>query len=108
MLENSISIDHRSGSDRAQDIASAVAQVMSAVDADLKTELNDRQIALVAIARAYAEVYSCPLLAQTVDMFLRLRYSRNRKSRVEMVDSIKSVLINTDVSGSDTKKLLGL
>ena len=109
MLEDSIAIDRHNGSDRAQDIQSAVAQVMSAVDSDLKSELNDRQIALVAIARAYAELYKCSLLGETVNMLLRLRYSRHRKSRGEMVESIKSVLLTTDVAtNAATKKLLGM
>ena len=55
------------------------------------TELNDKQVMLLARADIFAKRYKTPVLRQFTNSFMKKNLSRKRASRKEMVDVVKNV-----------------
>lgn len=108
MLDHLVS-SGEANSNRKEDIKAAVAEVMSSVDPDLKSDLNSRQILAIARAKIFGKVYNCEeIMNETITSLLRLRYSHKRKSRDEMVRALQSTLANDETSNVIRRKLLGI
>jgi len=97
-----------SGTNRKEDIKAAIAEVMSSVDPEIKSDLTVKQIIQVARAKAFATTYKCAIVDVVIVHLLRLRYSHKRKSRDEMVKALQSTLANDQTSDTIRRKLLGM
>lgn len=109
MLDRLVQTDLDSNSNRKEDIKAAIAEVMSSIDPDLKSDLTTLQIIQVARAKVFARVYDCEdVMGNVIEHLLRLRYSHKRKSRDEMVKALQATLANDMTSNTIRRNLLGM
>ena len=57
---------------------------------DMKTELDDREINLIARAKFIEEVFALDSLGIFIDKFFRTRVSKARQGRKEFVETVKN------------------
>ena len=57
---------------------------------DMKTELDDREINLIARAKFIEEVFGLDSLGIFIEKFLRTRVSKARQGRKEFVETVKN------------------
>jgi len=69
---------------------------------DLITELTDREIMLIARAKIMEQYYQIEVIGVFIEALLKLKLSRKRKSRSELVDIISKI-----ITGSQEQKLQG-
>lgn len=96
--------------DRLQSIRAIIEQIYSSTGINLKSVLDDKHVAQVARALAYAEMYptTMPLLQQLITTLLELRVSKNGRGRDDMIEALRSALAVEEDSPSLLKKLLGV
>lgn len=68
-----------------------VGEIYDTKNIEVKTELNDKQVMLLARADIFAKRYKTPVLRQFTNSFMKKNLSRKRASRKEMVDVVKNV-----------------
>lgn len=76
-------------------------EIYSVNNIELKTELNDAQIMAFSQARAFANKYKVPLLAEFVKNISKYSISRNRKGRKEFESIAKA---NLQMAGNDEQE----
>jgi len=59
-------------------------------DIKVKTELSDDQIETLNKLTTMHYIFGNPLLASNINSFMEFQLSRNRKSRLEFIDGLKS------------------
>ena len=76
-------------------------EIYSVKNLELKTELNDAQIMAFSQARAFANKYKVPLLAEFVKNLSKYSISRNRKGRKEFESIAKA---NLQMAGAEERE----
>lgn len=76
-------------------------EIYSVKNLELKTEVNDAQIMAFSQARAFANKYKVPLLAEFVKNISKYSISRNRKGRKEFESIAKA---NLQMAGAEERE----
>jgi hypothetical protein len=65
-------------------------ELFTAENIKLKTDIDDREILMLARLLFLADRFKIPEMAQWVDNFIKLRVSRKRKGRGEFIEAVKT------------------
>ena len=74
---------------------------------DTKTDLADREIKLITRLKFIAKEFKIKRMDSVLYGYMRLRLSKNRESRREIIDIIKNELSRENKPGFDISKFLG-
>jgi len=88
-------------------IRELIKEVFNVDNIDIRSDLNDKEIILIAQLKVYADVFNDGLVKSFITNYLRAKLSKKRKSRSELVDVITKSLSATQDENAMSSKLLG-